>query len=392
MTATPQDDIFPVDVEINADSIGRYLFDCFLPRQKELFLDSVNGGFYERAVIGQGPDSAAQKRLLGQCRQIFQFSHGHLLSGQDWMRDTADHGYRFLHHYRDRKFGGWCFKVTPAGKVCDDHKNLYAHAFVLFALAHYYRMSPGEEVKESILHTLEMLEMNIKDIRRGGFIEHAERNWTYKSGLRLQNPHMHLLEALLAIQAAGIGIDVSTQISALFELFRECLFDAKTGTLAEYFTSNWRRDTKEGHRLEPGHHYEWIWILSELNRLMPELEVAEYTNLLMRGVTKLVAGDPGNGVADELDCKGNVLKSSMRIWAQTECLKAFSIHTQSTTAQVRRQTSTALLRLLFTRYLKLNGDWVEHFGADGTALRNDLPATTGYHITMALSEYLKAKF
>ena len=51
-------------------------------------------------------------------------------------------------------------------------------------------------------------------------------------------------------------------------LFRGRFLDPQTGALAEFFTDDWARAPGEAGRLvEPGHQFEWAWILSNLQRL-----------------------------------------------------------------------------------------------------------------------------
>src|SRR5262249_53510200 len=94
----------------------------------------------------------------------------------------------------------------------------------------------------------------------GGFWQ-----WLPPTGPRLQNPHMHLIEASLSLfEATGEErfLDQARQIAALFN---RLLFNGHT--LGERFTQGWRRiEGEEGRVLEPGHHFEWTWILSLYQR------------------------------------------------------------------------------------------------------------------------------
>jgi hypothetical protein len=79
---------------------------------------------------------------------------------------------------------------------------------------------------------------------------------------RRQNPHMHLLEALLAAHDAfGDGVFFA-RAEELVLIFLSRFFQAGEGALPEYFDAALAPQREAGRFLvEPGHHYEWIWLL-----------------------------------------------------------------------------------------------------------------------------------
>ena len=97
----------------------------------------------------------------------------------------------------------------------------------------------------------------------GGFREDRDGRLTLRA-----NPHMHLLEAALAwlaIDPNPIWRDLADEIVAL------CLdrfIDRDTAALREFFASDWTpiRGTP-GEVLEPGHHYEWAFLLDRWAKL-----------------------------------------------------------------------------------------------------------------------------
>ena len=85
--------------------------------------------------------------------------------------------------------------------------------------------------------------------------EGAGEAWEVRVGPRRQNPHMHLLEALLALGWRA-------EADALVRLFHERFYDEKSGSLAELFDERWQPlATPEGRIVEPGHNFEWVWLL-----------------------------------------------------------------------------------------------------------------------------------
>ncbi len=88
------------------------------------------------------------------------------------------------------------------------------------------------------------------------------------SGHRKQNPHMHLLEAALVNLEAGGDARFLALADEMVGLFCDHFYDGVTGTLGEYFDESWRRAAGEaGRAIEPGHHFEWAWLLAAYQRI-----------------------------------------------------------------------------------------------------------------------------
>src|SRR5262245_53516224 len=77
---------------------------------------------------------------------------------------------------------------------------------------------------------------------------------------------MHLLEACLVAFEATSDRRFLNRAAEIVQLFRLRFFDGRT--LAEFFTDDWRRAPGDAGRLiEPGHQFEWAWILATYQRL-----------------------------------------------------------------------------------------------------------------------------
>ena len=40
-------------------------------------------------------------------------------------------------------------------------------------------------------------------------------------------------------------------------------------------------------------------------------------------------------------------------------------------------------------FLTEDGGWIDHFAADGAVIAKDMPASTGYHVVLALAELIR---
>ena len=93
--------------------------------------------------------------------------------------------------------------IVPAGSsrsgatacVADPRRDLYAHAFVLLAIASYVGATGNRRALSLADETLAFLDDHMASPDGGGFVEQLPP----LGGVRRQNPHMHLFEALLAL-------------------------------------------------------------------------------------------------------------------------------------------------------------------------------------------------
>ena len=82
-------------------------------------------------------------------------------------------------------------RVRPGRRVIDAHRDLYDHAFILLALASAARLLPAPPLRQEALDLLGYLDARFAH-PLGGYVEVLPPTLP-----RRQNPHMHLLEALL---------------------------------------------------------------------------------------------------------------------------------------------------------------------------------------------------
>src|SRR5690606_8407057 len=132
------------------------------------------------------------------------------------------------------------------------------------------------------------------------------------------NAHMHLLEACLAWEALEPGAAWTGMADEIVSLARRWFIDREAGFLREFFEPDWSPATGEAGRLvEPGHQFEWAWLLTRWGRARGDAWALEAATRLyahgQRGV------DPARGVAiDELDDALEVRSARARLWPQTE--------------------------------------------------------------------------
>ena len=177
--------------DIRFDAVRTWVFDQALPFWAANALDEPGLGFLEQLDLDGGPREPGFKRVRTQARQIYAFSHAHLLGWAGPCRDLADAGMAFVQAHAALPGGGWARTLARGGEVIDPTFDLYDQAFVLYALAWRHRAFADPAAVEQARATLDALEQRLGHDR--GF-----RAADPDPGPLEQNPHMHLLEASLA--------------------------------------------------------------------------------------------------------------------------------------------------------------------------------------------------
>ena len=161
-----------------------------------------------------------------------------------WAMEAAEEAFGFLvRHMWEQDGGGFRHKVgregNPEGPGADPMKDFYDHSFVLFGLAWLLRVTDGERARHWIDRTLAFLDRVLADPEHGGYHEDDRRD-PYPLPRR-QNPHMHLLEALLALYESTGERDWLDRAGGIIALFQTHFFDHETGTLREFMALDFSR-------------------------------------------------------------------------------------------------------------------------------------------------------
>ena len=367
------------------DAYRRFALETLLPLCRDRFADPVRGGFHERLDETHTPVPLGSKRLMVQCRQLYVLSHAALL-GDPSGRDAAARGYEFLRRaYRCHAHGGWYFRATEAGEPVDRDKDLYGHAFVLFALAYLHRAFAAPDAISLATATYDELTDKMA-APGGGFWNRAREAWEPDMAVRGQNPHMHLLEALLALHEATGSERWLIEADRLVRLFLDRFYDPETGTLGEHFDADWRPHAEQGHIVEAGHHFEWVWLLHRYRAAGGTAPVAEAADRLF-AVAEAHGYDPEfGGIHDQIDRQGAPLLTTRRIWPVTEAIKAHSARIEAGQPVPDGQPDR-LIGHLFQDFLRPDRHgWVETMTREGQPQQTTLPGSTPYHLFLSAAE------
>lgn len=333
---------------------------------------------YEALDAEQRPLPPQRYRAMACARQLYLFSQLIGDAAAPFAQERAAALFRSLQrHFHDAEHGGWFYSIDADGAPLDRRKDLYTHAFILFACAHYWA-KVREPLVESVLNAaLEVVALRFA--RSDGLYEASlAEDWSVLGSGPLQNPLMHLAEAFLAILAVREDAAVQTALLELCQAMQQQFIDPQHGVMLEKplgAVDNW---------FEPGHQFEWFFLLDSSPLLRSNPLHASLSRAF--AFAEQLGVDPQSGaVCAMLDLQpGAPIKdATQRIWAQAEYLRALTLRAGSQ-APLQRQ-----LKALHAHFLHAGG-WNECLDASGAVSRRDMPSTTPYHLATCyrgLAEY-----
>jgi mannose/cellobiose epimerase-like protein (N-acyl-D-glucosamine 2-epimerase family) len=357
--------------------------DMALPFWATVGVDAARGGFHERLDLEGRPVLDVPKRLMVQGRQLYVYCNAALL---DWFPEGRQLADRCVAYMIEKFYGadgkpGWIYSLDPDGGIGNPLRDSYAHAFALFGLSWYYRLTGDTQVIPIIDATIAYLD-DAFATKDGGYRDAVPPPDT----IRRQNPHMHLFEAFIALTEAIGGAHYLAHATEMFELFASRFFQAPSGALCEYMDDALAPlPGTKGRICEPGHHYEWIWLLRRYQKLSGR-DVESYCAALYRHADQY-GWDRAGFIVDALDFSGNVLAHSRRSWPHSEGAKANIIEGEAGRPGCDQKAAQCLARLTDTFLVRpIPAGWIDHVGADGAPMVDFMPASTLYHVFGAVTE------
>ena len=368
-----------------ASGLDRWLREAALPFWWDVGADHQRGGFQELVGL-DGRPTEVPRRARVQGRQSFVYAMAGALGWVGPWRDAAKHGLAFLNNHHKNAQGLFCTLVSPAGRVIDDAVTIYDQAFALLAMAWLYRVAPRDQSRIEAENVLAQL-YRLRSSERGGFVETSPHAFQ-------SNPHMHLFEAALAWCEIGQSANWNRLADEMASLCLTKFVDPDGGFVREYFDELWRPHAgPQGRIVEPGHQFEWAWLLERWARMRNDDRAKSVARKLFEVGTRGIDRERGVAV-DEMDGHFNITRNSARLWPQTERLKAALILSETAAGETRShylkeavEASRVLLRYLDTPVV---GIWRDKLQPNDKFIEEPAPASSFYHIICAIAAVKEA--
>jgi mannose/cellobiose epimerase-like protein (N-acyl-D-glucosamine 2-epimerase family) len=280
-----------------------------------------------------GPDWAEVgdpgRTMLCQSRLAYVFTHSGLLGVPRAEAEGKVAIAAMQQRFWRAEARGWIQAIDAEGRALDDRIDSYDQAFGLLALAWAFRATGDRVLRNLALEALAGLDAATFAPGPGyeGYPEARCLSGEPASGLdraspRRQNPHMHLLEAFLAwhgVDPAGPWLE---RAGSIVRLARRRFIDPVDGTLGEFFDETLAPASGDaGSRREPGHHFEWVWLLKRWQEASGDPGAFDVAGRLYRFASE--RGRDADGLAfDAVEPRGRLVEDAKLLWPQTEMLKA----------------------------------------------------------------------
>ncbi|MEL6868759.1 MAG: AGE family epimerase/isomerase [Pseudomonadota bacterium] len=337
-----------------------------------------SGLFYEVLDFDGNAVTAARARVRVQARQIYSFALAHDSGfAAPLLVDALNASLRaFLDTcLRDDGVAGRAVDVHTTTMI-DDTPDLYDTAFCLLAVATCHGIADNVLVEQGLSRLLSGLDTTMSVGSDNGFAEMLPR-----PEHRHQNPHMHLFESLLAVYEKQPTPELLEHIDRLFEFIDRMFFDKEQHIVHERVMPD---GTRFETTFEPGHSLEWVWLLGRYAELTAR-PVSPFAAQLYQHYLNANIAEAHTPM--KLSVTHEAVDSSMRLWSQTECLKAhlrmFELGDSQAAARAVQCAQEMKSRWLDTAYA---GGWNDHYDADWQLIATNMPASSGYHLYTAIAE------
>lgn len=351
--------------------VHRHYLDKVVPLWESPGWNPDLGLAYEALGRDRTPMPVQRYRAMACARQLYLFT---ALDRRDGAAARAATLFESLDlRFRDAAQGGWFYSIDAQAQPLDRSKDLYTHAFIVFASAHYLGHAGTAKAQARLDAALDVI---FERFATGDGLYWAAlaEDWSSLGQGPLQNPLMHLAEAFLAVLQVRPDGRCQAALVALCDAMHARFIDPQHGVLMEKPVGS------QGNWFEPGHQFEWYYLLKASPLLSTHPLCAQLDRTF--AYSERIGVDNGHVLA-MLAADGEVKDPTRRIWAQAEYLRALTVR-EGAADRVFEQ-----LEHFQTHYLPADG-WYECRDAKGEVSRHDMPSTTPYHLATAyaaLSEY-----
>jgi mannose-6-phosphate isomerase len=359
-----------------AAALRRWLVETALPLWWQTGADRQRGGFHE-AIALDGQALARPHRARTIARMAVAYCEAGPLGWNGPWKEASQHALDYLRAHFILADGTVASVVGLDGKDAGAPFDLYEQAFALLALASGHRTfgeAAGYRRDAAALRTA--LDRSYA-LAGGGFREDRHGRLPQRA-----NPHMHLLEAALAWIALDSDPGWRKMADGIAALCLERLIGPENGALREFFAADWSpMPGIEGRIVEPGHHYEWAWLLDRWATLTARPRPAAVARLI--AFADVYGVDLRRGVAiNAILTDGSRHDPVARLWAQAERIRAYLVDRRPNDAGRIAAAIRGLQRFLAT---PMPGLWYDQLDVADRFVNEPARATSLYHIVGAVA-------
>lgn len=294
-------------------------------------IDYDNNGFIGHIDYPNIKREKSNKGIILNARILWTFSAASNYYQDDRYADLCRRSYYYLKSFfRDIEHGGVFWELDYIGNPVNRKKQVYAHAFVIYALSEYYVFSKNDIVKNWAIELYCFLEDKAHDNKNGGYLEAFNDDWSDIDDMRLSekdineaktmNTHLHVLEAYTSLYRIYQDPKLENSLRKLVDLFLNKFLSQEEGHLHLFFDEEW---VLKSFIFSYGHDIETAWLLLEavyvLNDEVLYNKVKEKA-IFISDVFIEEAIDSDGGVMNEINSKTGEVDTDRHWWQQAEAV------------------------------------------------------------------------
>ena len=306
---------------------------------QKYFYDKKNGGFYW-SLNADGSPADTKKQAYAESFVIYGLSEYYILTKDQRAIDLAYETYRLMEkHFRDKKFGGYTEACAANWTLTDD-----------------LRLSPKE--------------LNLP---------------------KTMNTHLHVLEAFTNLYRAKPSPELRESIVHCLNIFKDKIIDPETGHFILYFGMDWSVN-KNLHIDSYGHDIEGGWLIYEAAEVIDDKELMETLKPICRRLVDVTLAEGFDGESISYEIVNGKLDSDRHWWPQAETLVGLADTYRLTGEQIYLELLYKVWHYIDTRVIDhQHGEWFGRINKDGKAVYNDMKAgfwKCPYHNSRAMIEVI----
>ncbi|MBU2957620.1 AGE family epimerase/isomerase [Paracoccus sp. 1_MG-2023] len=332
------------------------------------------------------------RTTLAQCRTVFALAHLARVAHIPELLMAAERIQGFVvQHLRDGDWGHR-FAVAPDGTALDDPasrlRRSYDQSFALLSVAALIRAGSDSADADDLDRIWGFIETLI-DPETGALWE--DDRGPDSAQLRAQNPQMHMLEALLEAYSATNDRIWLERAAHFVGIGSRHFIDPETGAVREFVGRDLEPlQDATGQRREPGHQYEWAWLLhchADLSgddaprALAHRMKSFAEAHGLRRG------GELDLAPFDAVDAAGQVTEATHLLWPLTEAGKLYALLGD-------REAALRMGQLIFGAYFAPGQEprWINQLDGEGRTTWDAALTRLLYHVAIFVTEGHRAGF
>jgi mannobiose 2-epimerase len=345
-------------------------------------IDEGNDGFYGERDFDNNVVPNASKGIILNSRILWSFSAASNHFHSNKYKAICERSYEYLYtFFKDEKYGGVYWELNSEGKPINKRKQVYAQAFMIYALSEYYMFSKNKEVLNWALELYKMIEKFANDTNYKGYIEAFNEDWSPIEDMRLSdkdaneaktmNTHLHVLEAYTNLYKVYKKASLKRHLSELIQLFLD-KFITTENHLNLFFDEEWNL---KSNIISYGHDIETAWLLIEAAKVIGNKNLIQKTEnaATLIADTFIEEGiDLDGGVFYEYNPSLKRMDTDKHWWPQAEALVGLNYAFEITNNEKYLEKAIKIFGFIQNSIIdRTNGEWFWRVDKNGKPNTSD---------------------